>query len=70
MHPTGLGSGIDKDRPDFTIFSDGWAIGRIYQTRGGPRSSEVALLADLQSADRALEKVVTLEEAKARGNKL
>jgi hypothetical protein len=27
LRPTGLGSGIDKDRPDYTI--------RIYETRGG-----------------------------------
>jgi hypothetical protein len=30
MRPTGLGAGIDKDRPDYTIFSGGWAVGRIY----------------------------------------
>ena len=36
MRPTGLGAGIDKDRPDYAIFSGGWAVGRIYQTRGGP----------------------------------
>ena len=36
MRPTGLGSGIDKDRPDYTVFCGGWEIGRIYQTRGGP----------------------------------
>ena len=34
--PTGLGSGIDKDRPDYTVFTGEWEIGRIYQTRGGP----------------------------------
>ena len=36
MRPTGLGSGIDKDRPDYTVFTGGWDVGRIYQTRGGP----------------------------------
>ena len=36
MRPTGLGAGIDKDRPDYTVFCGGWAIGRIYETRGGP----------------------------------
>ena len=36
MRPTGLGAGIDKDRQDYTIYSGGWAIGRIYETRGGP----------------------------------
>ena len=36
MRPTGLGAGIDKDRQDFTIYCGGWAVGRIYETRGGP----------------------------------
>ena len=36
MRPTGLGAGIDKDRPDYTVFCGEWAIGRIYETRGGP----------------------------------
>jgi hypothetical protein len=38
MRPTGLGAGIDKDRQDFTIYSGGWAVGRIYETRDGPDS--------------------------------
>ena len=38
MRPTGLGSGIDKDRPDYTILTGEWEIRRIYQTRGGPDS--------------------------------
>ena len=25
LRPTGLGSGIDKDRPDYTVYSGGWA---------------------------------------------
>jgi hypothetical protein len=36
LRPTGLGSGIDKDRPDYTVYSGQWDVGRIYQTRGGP----------------------------------
>ena len=36
LRPTGLGAGIDKDRPDYTIYSGGWAVGRIYEVRGGP----------------------------------
>jgi hypothetical protein len=35
MRPTGLGSGIDKDRPDYTVYSGEWPIGRIYEMRGG-----------------------------------
>ncbi len=38
LRPTGLGSGIDKDRQDFTIYSGGWAMERIYEQRGGPDS--------------------------------
>jgi hypothetical protein len=36
MRPTGLGAGIDKDRPDYTVFCGEWEIGRIYET---PRST-------------------------------
>ena len=36
MRPTGLGSGIDKDRQDFTVYSGDWAVGRMLETRGGP----------------------------------
>jgi hypothetical protein len=35
---TGLASGIDKDRPDYTVYCGEWDVGRIYQTRGGPES--------------------------------
>jgi hypothetical protein len=27
----GLGSGIDKDRQDYTVYTSGWNIGRIYE---------------------------------------
>jgi hypothetical protein len=32
--PAGLGAGIDKDRRDYAVFCCGWAVGRIYETRG------------------------------------
>jgi hypothetical protein len=35
LRPTGLGSGIDKDRADYTVDCGGCEV-RIYQTRGGP----------------------------------
>ena len=38
LRPTGLGSGIDKDRQDYTVYTGGWDIGRIYEVRGGPIS--------------------------------
>jgi hypothetical protein len=27
LRPTGLGSEIDKDRPDYTVFCGEWAVG-------------------------------------------
>ena len=27
MRPTGLGSGIDRDRPDYTVYFGGWDVG-------------------------------------------
>jgi hypothetical protein len=27
LRPTGLGPGIDKDRPDYTVFTGEWEIG-------------------------------------------
>ena len=36
MRPTGLGSGIDKDRADYTVFCGEWNIGRIYEVRAAP----------------------------------
>ena len=38
LRPTGLGSEIDKDRPNYTVYCGDWDVGRIYQTRGGPDS--------------------------------
>ena len=38
LRPTGLGSGIDKERPDYTVVTGEWEVGRIYETRGGPDS--------------------------------
>jgi len=35
LRPTSLGSGIDKDRPDYTVFTGEWEVGHIYETRGG-----------------------------------
>ena len=39
MHPTKEGSrfdGIDKDRPDYTVVTGEWEVGRIYETSGDP----------------------------------
>jgi hypothetical protein len=62
MRPTGLDSGIDKDRPDYIVYCGEWDIGRIYQTRGGPDS-----LRWFWSLVRC--QVATLEKAKAQFQK-
>jgi len=54
LRATGLGSGIDKDRPDYTVYSGEWDVGRIYQTRGGPRQSALVLVANSQRSYDAL----------------
>ncbi len=53
LRPIGLGSGIDKDRPDYTVFTGEWEVGRIYQTRGGPDSLPLVLVANYQRSDDA-----------------
>ena len=70
LGPTGLGSGIDKDRQDFTIYSGGWAMGRVYEQRGRPDSMRwfwslhgiFGKPADMRADGHA----ATLDEAKAQ----
>ena len=38
IRPSGLASPGDKDRQDFTVYCGEWAVGRIYEQRGGPDS--------------------------------
>ena len=66
MRPTGLGSGIDKDRPDYTVFTGEWEIGRIYQTRGGPDSLRWFWSMTVNGPMTRSALVATLEEAKAQ----
>ena len=53
MRPSGLGSGIDKDRPDYTVYCGGWDVGRIYETRRSQQSAQV-LVAKRQRSNDAL----------------
>jgi hypothetical protein len=70
LGPTGLGFGIDKDRQDFTIYSGGWAMGRVYEQRGRPDSMRwfwslhgiFGKPADMRADDHA----ATLDGAKAQ----
>jgi hypothetical protein len=66
LRPAGLGSGIDKDRPDYAVFTGGWEIGRIYQTRGGPDSLRWFWSMTANGPMTRADRVATLEEAKAQ----
>jgi hypothetical protein len=36
LRPSGLGSGSNKDRSDYTVYSGQWNVGRNYEVPGGP----------------------------------
>jgi hypothetical protein len=69
LRPSGLGSGIDKDRPDYAVYSGEWKIGRIYQTRGGPDSLRWFWSMNANGPMTRSNRVATLEEAKAQFQK-
>ena len=69
MRPTGLGAGIDKDRQDYAIYSGEWAIGRIYETRGGPDHLRWFWSLTVNPSDGTLGTGGDLEEAKAQFRK-
>jgi hypothetical protein len=64
LRPTGLGSGIDKDRPDYIVCSADRDIGR-YQTRGGPKNMRWFWSMTVNGPMTRSDRVATLEEAKA-----
>jgi hypothetical protein len=67
MRPTGLGHGVYKDVPDYSIFCGDWCIGRIYETRTGPESLRWcwALHAPQQAREHANNNVATRVQGKA-----
>ena len=69
MRPTGLGSGIDKDRADYTVYCGGWDVGRIYETRGGPDSLRWFWSLTVNGPMTRSDRVATLDEAKAQFQK-
>ena len=66
MRPAGLSSGIDQDRPDYTVVTGEWEVGRIYQTRGGPDSLRWFWSMTVNGPMTRSALVATLEEAKAQ----
>jgi len=66
LRPIGLGSGIDKDRPDYTVFTGEWEVGRIYETRGGPDSLRWFWSMTVNGPMTRSGRVATFDEAKAK----
>ena len=62
--PTDLGSGIDKDRPDYTVVIGEWEVGRIYETRGGPDNLRWFWSLTVNGPMTRSDRVATLEEAR------
>ena len=52
LRPTGLGAGIDKDRPDYTVYCGEWASAASMRPVAVPTSALV-LVADRQRSDDA-----------------
>jgi hypothetical protein len=52
MRPAGLSSGIDKDRPDYTMYCGEWAVGRIMKAAAKPPDASLWTLAYGQHEDR------------------
>ena len=69
LRPSGLGSGINKDRPDYGVDSGEWCVGRIYQTRGGPDSLRWFWSLTVNGPMTHSDRVATLELAKAQFQK-
>ena len=69
LRPTGLGPGIDKDRQDYTVYTGGWDIGGIYETRGGPERLRWFWSFAVQGPMTRSDRVATFEEAKAEFQK-
>ena len=69
LRPTGLGSGIDKNWPDYTVVTGESEVGRIYQTRGGPDSLRWFWSLTINCPTTRSDRVATLEEAKAQFQK-
>jgi hypothetical protein len=66
LRPIGLGSGIDKDRPDYTVFTGEWEVGRIYETRGGPDNLRWFWSLTINGPTTRADRMATFDEAKAK----
>ena len=64
LRPTGLGSGIDKDRADYTVYCGEWDVGRIYEMCGGPDNLRWFWSMTVNGPMTRSDRVATLEEAR------
>jgi hypothetical protein len=69
LRPTGIGSGINKDCSDYTIYAGEWEVGRISQTRGGPDNLRWFWSLIVNGPMTRSDRVATLEDAKAQFQK-
>ena len=67
LRPTGLGSGIGKDRADYTVSSGD--VGRIYETPDSPDHLRWFWSINVNGSMTRSGRVATLEEAKAQFQK-
>jgi hypothetical protein len=54
LRPTGLGSGIDKDRPDYGVYSGEWVFRPHLPGPRRPRQSALVLVDERQWSGDAL----------------
>ena len=66
LRTTGLGSGIDKNRADDTVFTGDWEVA---STRAPRSRQSLVLVDDLNRRMTRSDRVATLEEAKAQFQK-
>ena len=69
LRPTGLGSGIGKDRADYTVSSGEWDVGRIYETPDSADNLRWFWSINVNGPMTRSGRVATLEEAKAQFQK-
>jgi hypothetical protein len=64
-----IGSGIDKDRSNCTVYCGEWEVGRIYQTRGDPDNLRWFWSLTVNGPTTRADRVATLEEVKTQFQK-
>ena len=66
LRPTGLGCRDRQGSADYTVSCGEWAVGRIYERRGGPDHLRWFWSMTVTGPMTRSDRVATLEEAKAQ----